>query len=98
MSDRPKQRLSRWLRSAGKLAQRPREAREAATAEKAAQEGAAFVEKSSVAACDRAAEFGQNIRVRHGDGVGNLLSASGRSRRRTERSEDCRDRCRGKFL
>src|SRR3984957_10824719 len=98
MSDCAEQRLSRWLRSAGKLAQRPSQTREAAAAEKAAQERAAFVQESGVAARDRAGELRQNIRIRPGDGVGDLLSASGRSRRCGERSEDSRDCCSGKFL
>ena len=65
MSDRAEQRLRRGLRSAGKLAQRARKAREAASAEKAAQERAAFVQEPGVAAGDRAAELRQNIRIGH---------------------------------
>ena len=55
MGHRAEQRLRRGLRSAGKLAQRARQAREAAAAEKAAQERGAFVQEPGVAAADRAA-------------------------------------------
>ena len=98
MGDRAEQRLRRGLRSAGKLAQRAGQAREGASAEKAAQERAAFVQEPGVAAADRAAQLRQDIRIGHRDGVGHLLGASGRSRRRGERGENRGHRCSNKLL
>ena len=83
--------ISDWrggLGSAGILAQRAGEARETAAAEEAAQEIGALVEASGVAAGDRAAELGQEVRVGIRDRVGHFLGAAGRRGRRAERGEN----------